>query len=314
MERGEPLLVRTILASGRGNAPVFGWFQASRRGGRRLPRERQGDQAEGRQPPRLPSGVRPDDSGQPYDQRFEGHEAPQREYVRTSHYPNDPRFLELCDESAFTSSTKPTSSATASARPATGAERSTSSPTSGLEGRFSRTLVRMVEREKNHPCIVMWSLGNESGYGDNHMAMAKWTRNATTPVSSITKARRRATKGTEDVIFSGHRKPHVRVDARYWSEYGQDATKTKPLFLCEYSHAMGNGPGDLKDYWDVIYKYPNLMGGCVWEWVDHGIRRRRLGRNLSSPTAAISGNAERRQLLHRRPSLAGPEAAHGCSS
>lgn len=62
------------------------------------------------------------------------------------------------------------------------------------------------------------------------------------------------------------------ASVEYIEQYAQNEENKKPLFLCEYSHAMGNGPGDLKDYWDIIYKYPKLMGGCVWEWCDHGIK------------------------------------------
>src|SRR5665647_1648524 len=119
---------------------------------------------------------------------------------------------------------------------------------------------RMVERDKNQPCIVIWSLGNESGYDKNHMSMARWTkaRDASRPVHyEGVDPRYNGSKDTEAIDMEGRMYTSVADIERY----AKDEASTKPMFLCEYSHAMGNGPGDLKDYWDVIYKYPLLMGG-----------------------------------------------------
>ncbi|MEK8131222.1 glycoside hydrolase family 2 TIM barrel-domain containing protein [Paenibacillus filicis] len=192
--------------------------------------------------------------------------------VRTSHYPNDPRFLELCDQYGFYVVDEADLECHGMSQ-AEVAEGTIHRLTDNAEWQpsFLDRMERMVERDKNHTCIVMWSLGNEAGYGENHKAMARWTRerDASRPVHYEGAAP--INKGDTDTDC-------LDVESRmyatygYMEEYGKDNTKTKPLFQCEYSHAMGNGPGDLMDYWNVIYKYPNLMGGCVWEWCDHGVK------------------------------------------
>lgn len=117
----------------------------------------------------------------------------------------------------------------------------------------------------------MWSMGNESGYDINHIKIAKWTKNRDNSrlVHYEGAARRyNGNSNTECLDVASRMYPSVE----WIEEYAQSEENKKPLFLCEYSHAMGNGPGDLKDYWNAIYKYPKLMGGCVWEWCDHGIK------------------------------------------
>jgi beta-galactosidase len=188
--------------------------------------------------------------------------------IRTSHYPNDPRFLELCNEYGFYVIDE-------ADLECHGVDRAgdyhmlTKNP--AWEPAFLDRMERMVERDKNQPSIVIWSLGNESGYDNNHMSMARWTkaRDASRPVHyEGVDPRYKGSKDTEVIDMEGRMYTSVADIERY----ALDEASTKPMFLCEYSHAMGNGPGDLKDYWDVIYKYPLLMGGCVWEWTDHGIK------------------------------------------
>lgn len=193
--------------------------------------------------------------------------------IRTSHYPNDPRFLELCDEYGF----YVVDEADLECHGMGSAEKWAEGAIHTLanhpewEKAFIDRAERMVERDKNFSCVVIWSMGNEAGYGRNHIAMAEWTRRRDTlrPVHY------------EGANPDGNGDPYVECldmesrmypKVQYLEDYAKDEANTKPLFLCEYSHAMGNGPGDLKDYWDVIYQYPKLMGACVWEWCDHGIR------------------------------------------
>lgn len=193
--------------------------------------------------------------------------------IRSSHYPNDSRFLELCNEYGF----YVVDEADLEAHGMGVAGPKWTYPNVNLlanlpEWReaFLDRQVRMVERDKNHPCIVMWSLGNESGYGDNHIAMAEWTkqRDGSIPIHY---------EGASPVNHGSTNTECLDVESRMYTSseeieaYAKDENSTKPMFLCEYSHAMGTGPGDLKDYWEVIYNYPKLMGGCVWEWCDHGI-------------------------------------------
>lgn len=195
--------------------------------------------------------------------------------IRTSHYPNDPRFLELCDEYGFyvidEADLECHGIGKAGNWEGDAFHRLSNDP--AWREAFVERAVRMVERDKNHPCVILWSMGNESGYGDNHIAMAEWTRrrDPSRPVHYEGAAPRY--RGNPNV-------DGLDVESRMYAsvgeiiQYASDDTQTKPLFLCEYSHAMGNGPGDLADYWDAIYRYPKLMGGCVWEWCDHGIAAR----------------------------------------
>ncbi|MGN7360226.1 glycoside hydrolase family 2 TIM barrel-domain containing protein [Paenibacillus sp. SAF-054] len=188
--------------------------------------------------------------------------------VRTSHYPNDPRFLDLCDRFGFYVVDE--SDLECHGLVVSGDfHQLTRDPS--WEKAFVDRVERMVERDKNHASVIMWSLGNESGYGANHIAMAKWAQQRDDSRLVHYEGASKRYEGdtdTEDLDIESEMYPSLA----YVEEYGADESRTKPLFLCEYSHAMGNGPGDLKEYWDLFYKYPNLMGGCVWEWNDHGIR------------------------------------------
>jgi len=191
--------------------------------------------------------------------------------VRTSHYPNDPRWLDLCDRYGLyvvdeadleTHGMQPLS-------------RLSQDP--DWQAAYLDRAERMVERDKNHPCIVMWSLGNESGYGANHDAMARWIRKAD-PTRLIhyegadgaqrwDKNAHPLTPGLLDVESEMY--PHVdRLIER-----GTVTDDPRPYFMCEYAHAMGQGPGNLKEYWEAIWQHPRLVGGCIWEWADHSIRR-----------------------------------------
>ena len=190
--------------------------------------------------------------------------------IRTSHYPNDPRFLDLCDEFGFYVVDE--ADLECHGMQAAGDyHRLTRDP--AWEQAFLDRAVRMVERDKNHASVVIWSLGNESGYGRNHMAMAEWIRrrDASRPVHYEGSDPRH--NGSADTACLDL-ESRMYASTEYIEQYARDDANLKPLFLCEYSHAMGNGPGDLKDYWDIIYRYPKLMGGCVWEWCDHGILTR----------------------------------------
>ncbi|QHW31612.1 DUF4981 domain-containing protein [Paenibacillus rhizovicinus] len=192
--------------------------------------------------------------------------------IRTSHYPNDPRFLELCNEYGFYVVDEADLECHGIGMAEDwkdGAFHRLSNDPAWKEA-FIERASRMVERDKNQPCVVMWSMGNESGYGPNHIAMAEWTRGRDGSLPVHYEGATAGYKGNEDTS-SLDVESRMYASLQEMERYGQDPAQTKPVFLCEYSHAMGNGPGDLQDYWDVIYRYPNLMGGCVWEWCDHGI-------------------------------------------
>lgn len=181
--------------------------------------------------------------------------------IRTSHYPNHPFFLDLCDELGFYVIDE--------ADIETHGfwllgDVSIISNHPQWEPAYIDRAKRMVLRDRNHPCVIIWSLGNESGYGKNHDSMANYIR--TIDNSRPIHYEGAFDAGIVDIVSVMY--PTVE----FLEEQGKKKEK-RPFFMCEYAHAMGNGPGSLKEYWDVIYKYPRLMGGCVWEWADHGIRK-----------------------------------------
>jgi beta-galactosidase len=190
--------------------------------------------------------------------------------VRTSHYPNDPRFLEYCDELGLYVIDE-ADLETHGAVNAGDIDHISRDPQYILS--YMDRMQRMVERDKNHACVVIWSLGNESGYGENHIAMAAWAKKRD-PSRLIHYegpfgcASGGAVTDTTCLDVCSRMYPPVS-----WIENGflTDLREKRPLILCEYSHAMGNGPGDIKEYWDLIYKNKRLAGGFVWEWADHSI-------------------------------------------
>lgn len=179
--------------------------------------------------------------------------------VRTSHYPCDPRWYELCniyglyvvDEANIEShgmGYKPD-------------EALANQPE--WEKSFIDRTERMFERDKNNPSVIIWSLGNESGEGVNFGATYRWIHandRSQRPVHSED-----GIKGPHTDIYSPmYKKIDVLINHAIYMP-------TKPLILCEYAHAMGNSVGNLQDYWDVIEKYPSLQGGHIWDWVDQGL-------------------------------------------
>lgn len=130
------------------------------------------------------------------------------------------------------------------------------------EGTFLDRTIKMFERDKNHPCIVTWSLGNEAGNGQNFFATYKWLKDNDT------------TRPTQYEGATGYANSDIQAPM-YWPiekmiEY-VEKKQTRPLIQCEYAHSMGNSTGNFQDYWDVIEKYPTMQGGFIWDWVDQGI-------------------------------------------
>jgi beta-galactosidase len=140
------------------------------------------------------------------------------------------------------------------------------------EDAYVDRITRLVERDKNHACVIMWSLGNESGYGGNHDKMAYWARERD-PDRLVHYEGANAHQTNEEDFLSLRSCMYPSLE--WVAEYAADDTQTRPFFFCEYSHAMGNGPGDLWDYWQIINKTPKLIGGCIWEFWDHGLLAKR---------------------------------------
>jgi len=177
--------------------------------------------------------------------------------VRTSHYPNSPEFYNLCDMYGL----YVIDEANAESHAQGYGEKSLAKRTDFKEATVARVR-NMYERDKNHPCIIVWSLGNESGNGICYEAAYDWlkAKDSTRPVQY---ERALYDRNTDIVAIM-----YPSVD--YLSKYAQKQQK-RPYIMCEYAHAMGNSCGGLQNYWDTIYKYPQLQGGCIWDWVDQGL-------------------------------------------
>lgn len=169
--------------------------------------------------------------------------------VRTSHYPNDPYFYHLCDQYGLYVMDE--------CNLESHGKRAISGMAEWVPTQMNR-ITRMAERDKNFPCIVIWSLGNESGKGAGPAAMQAWlhAQHPDRPVHC------EYDNGHADMVSSMYAGPG----------WGTKRSGNKPNVLCEYTHAMGNSNGNLKEYWDPIYGSPYHLGAFVWDWADQGIR------------------------------------------
>lgn len=128
-------------------------------------------------------------------------------------------------------------------------------------------MARALERFKNQTAVIMWSIGNESAYCAVHTEMLDYLHRRDPSRLTHCEDESRAGAPARADVFSGMYLPPERVEA-----LANDPDLRRPVFLCEYAHAMGNGPGDVWDYWELFLRYPRLIGGCVWEWCDHAVR------------------------------------------
>ena len=186
--------------------------------------------------------------------------------IRTSHYPPTPHFLDMCDEMGFY------------------VVLETDIESHGMQqygvydvdkgfwpctrDEWTHEFVERMQRAAvlnfNHPSIIMWSTGNESGYGKNQEAMIDWLHSLNDGrLAHCEDASNKGDNSKVDVVSRMY-PPFDLIE-----EYAKDEKLKKPFFLCEYSHSMGIGPGDVCDYNELFDKYPKLIGGCVWEWADH---------------------------------------------
>lgn len=182
--------------------------------------------------------------------------------VRTSHYPDDPYWLELCDRHGLY--------VVDEANIESHAYYDDLCRDARYRNQWVERVANMVERDKNHPSVVLWSLGNESGYGPNHDAAAGWVRSRddSRPLhyEGAIKFDWGGGSAASDVVCPMY--PEL-ADVVAWAQAETD--DPRPMILCEYSHAMGNSNGGLSDYWAAFRSERALQGGFVWEWVDHGI-------------------------------------------
>ena len=198
--------------------------------------------------------------------------------VRTSHYPNDPYFYDLCDNYGIYVMDE------------------ANLETHGIRGQLSNVpewgqsylerAIRMVERDKNHPSIVMWSLGNESGMGANHAAMAGWIKEfdptryihyegaqglPTHPEYMPKFKKKKQGNPTDPAWVDMLSRMYLQPQDLQGLITHTNPIDKRPVILCEYAHSMGNSTGNMKTYWDVIYKNDRAIGGYIWDWIDQGI-------------------------------------------
>jgi len=180
--------------------------------------------------------------------------------VRTCHYPDDPYWYELCDQYGLYVIDEANIESHGMGY---GAASLAKDPV-WKDAHLDR-VKRLVERDKNHPSVVIWSMGNEAGDGENFTACYQWIhqRDDTRPVHY-----ERALLGPNTDIYCP-----MYAGIEHLLEYAAEK-QTRPLIMCEYAHAMGNSTGNLQDYWDVIESHDQLQGACIWDWVDQGFLKK----------------------------------------
>ncbi|MGQ1783801.1 glycoside hydrolase family 2 TIM barrel-domain containing protein [Saccharicrinis sp. GN24d3] len=203
--------------------------------------------------------------------------------IRTSHYPNDPYVYDLCDKYGIYVMDE--------ANLETHAVRGLLSNQPTWAAAYVDRAIRMVERDKNHASIISWSLGNESGSGPNHAAMAAW-------IKDYDDTRFLHYEGAQGNKYHKYYKkygskeykeyesvhganptdmPYVDVLSRMYptlevlTSMANDPYIQRPVMMCEYAHAMGNSLGNMMEYWDIIHQHDNILGGFIWDWIDQGI-------------------------------------------
>ena len=202
--------------------------------------------------------------------------------IRTSHYPNDPAFLDLCDELGFY--------VVGEANIESHAFQNTLCDDQKYLNAWVDRVARMIQRDVHHPSVILWSLGNESGSGINHRAAAAYARSfdPTRPLHYEGAIRGNWTKGHDitDVVVP------MYPDISAIISYAKSKKADRPLIMCEYSHAMGNSNGTLAEYWQAIHSLPALQGGFIWEMWDHGLDQRLEDGSIRSAYGGDFGEAK----------------------
>ena len=179
--------------------------------------------------------------------------------VRTCHYPDDPRWYDLCDRYGL----YVTAEANIESHGMGYKEKTLAKNPAYAKAHLERNQ-RHVKHLYNHPSIIVWSLGNEAGYGPNFEAAYDWIK-AEDPSRPVQYEQARI-DGKTDIYCP------MYLDYEGCENYAADDSHTKPLIQCEYAHAMGNSMGGFREYWDLVRKYPKYQGGYIWDFVDQSIR------------------------------------------
>ncbi len=208
-------------------------------------------------------------------------------FVRTSHYPSDSYFYDLCDRYGI----YVLDEADIECHGMGITDVNILSSDRDWEYAYVDRAQRMVLRDRSHPCVIVWSMGNESGFGENFRSVSKAIKELDPRPIHYAGAKELPGLIPEEVAKDPEKMYQMRearmkqpwdpcvdmASTMYMSptDLEKEGEKEDPLpfLVCEYAHSMGNGPGSLKEYWKVIYRHPRLIGACVWEWQDHGILR-----------------------------------------
>ncbi|OPX45815.1 evolved beta-galactosidase subunit alpha [Ruminiclostridium hungatei] len=195
--------------------------------------------------------------------------------IRTSHYPNSPVFTELCDKYGFYVVSEADIETHGTTAIFGGAQNGKTFPLLAHDPDYEETIVdrvrKNVVRDKNHPCVVVWSLGNESGFGRNFESALRWVKSYDTSRLTHYESARYTPDGYKCDFSLLDIYSCMYASTGYIKKYFEEEHRDKPFMQCEYVHAMGNGPGDLEDYQGLIQKYDGFCGGFVWEWCDHAV-------------------------------------------
>ncbi len=185
--------------------------------------------------------------------------------VRTSHYPNDPYWYELCNEYGLYMVDEANIESHGMGVCWQGSFDTSKQPAylPLWEAAHMDRIKRMYERDKNVTSVILWSMGNECGNGKVFYDAYKWLKE---------------TDSSRPIMFEqAGQEPNTDIVAPMYprindmKKYANDVTQTRPYIMCEYSHAMGNSNGNFKEYWDIIRASKNMQGGCIWDWVDQGM-------------------------------------------
>ncbi len=188
--------------------------------------------------------------------------------IRTSHYPPDPHLLMLADELGFYVIDE--ADIEAHGAQCTHDDIDLISNDKRWIPRYLDRVKRMLFRDRSHACVTMWSLGNEAGGWHCQDACYAFLH-AVHPEIPVHYEGACRTPVVGYDVYSEMYTCHSNVELYGRMEAEKPEINSKPFFLCEYAHAMGNGPGAMEEYWQLFYQYENLMGGCIWEWADHAV-------------------------------------------
>jgi beta-galactosidase len=177
--------------------------------------------------------------------------------VRTCHYPDDPQWYDLCDELGLF--------VVDEANLETHGVMGDLSQDPAWAGAYLSRAVRMVLRDRNHPCVCFWSLGNESLKGPHHAAMANWIRWAD-PTRPVQYESGNPGPDTTDIMVP------MYPGLEWVRQVMEDAAEKRPMILCEYAYAKGNATGNFRKFWDFVDRYPSFQGGFIWDWADKALR------------------------------------------